>query len=128
MTSSSSHSSGADFETFQRSLQQIAAISRESNPDPRSLQAAFLEAQQFYQQRLAPLDVGVFNQAVASKVQSIQTEINKELRLLGMDVTFMHSARQPATIQQRQRQIGDRVTRLSQYCDLLLSREDESLT
>ena len=121
-------SSGADFKTFQRSLQQVAAISRQPNPDPRRLQVAFLEAQQFYHQRLAPLDVETFDEAIASKVQSIQTEIDKELRLLGMDVTFLHSARQPATIQQRQRQIGDRVTRLSQYCDVLLGRENENLT
>jgi hypothetical protein len=118
----SSHAFGADFETFQRSLQQIAAVAGQPNPDPRTLQAVFLEAQQFYQQRLATLDVEKFDGAIASKVQSIQTEINKELRLLGMDVTFMQSARQPATIQQRQRQLGDRVLRLMQYCDVLLGR------
>lgn len=56
-----------------------------------------------------------------SRLRSIQTEINKEMRLLNADVIFLNTAKQPTTIQQRQQQIGDRLQSLRQYGEAALS-------
>jgi hypothetical protein len=58
-------------------------------------------------------------------VQSYQTEINKQLRLLEMDLMFLKAARQEATIAQRWGGMGDRIHLLTLYCDAILSEEIE---
>jgi len=57
------------------------------------------------------------------KVQSYQTEINKQLRLLKIDLMFLKSARQPATSEQRWNLMGDRLHLLMVYCEALLSQD-----
>ncbi|GEM_PF-1114959 len=57
----------------------------------------------------------------ASRIQSIQTEMNKAMRLLNTDVVFLNTAKQPDTIQQRQQQIGTRLQSLKQYGEAVLS-------
>ncbi len=54
------------------------------------------------------------------KIQSITTEINKDLRLLNTDIMFLQAARQGQTVQQRMTQVGDRLNRLIQYCQFVL--------
>jgi hypothetical protein len=56
-------------------------------------------------------------------VQSYQTEINKQLRLLEMDLMFLKAARQEATIEQRWGGMGDRIHLLILYCDAILSEK-----
>jgi len=62
---------------------------------------------------------------VEQRLQSFQVEINKQLRLLGMDVLFLKSARQVTTIAQRRSQMGDRVQILIQYCDAVLGFQEQ---
>ncbi|MGB3492123.1 MAG: heterocyst frequency control protein PatD [Elainellaceae cyanobacterium] len=57
----------------------------------------------------------------ASRIQSIHTEMNKGLRLLNTDIVFLNTAKQPTTIQQRQKQIGDRLQSMRQYGEAALS-------
>jgi len=60
-----------------------------------------------------------------SRVRSYQTEINKQLRLLGADFTFLKAARQANTQQQRRTQICDRLQVLISYCDALLPDDNK---
>jgi hypothetical protein len=53
-------------------------------------------------------------------------EINKQLRLLGADLTMLHAARNPDTIAQRQQQAADRLGMLVSYCDALLQINAQS--
>ncbi len=53
-------------------------------------------------------------------------EINKQLRLLGADLTMLHAARNPETIAQRQQQAADRLGMLISYCDALLQIDAQS--
>jgi hypothetical protein len=59
-------------------------------------------------------------------VQSYQTEINKQLRLLEMDLMFLKTARQAATLEQRWSGMGDRIHLLTLYCDALLTEENQT--
>jgi hypothetical protein len=62
-------------------------------------------------------------EAIDPKTQSYQTEIDKQLRLLAMDLMMLKTAKQPATIEQRWAGIGDRVGRLQGYCAALLAED-----
>jgi hypothetical protein len=58
---------------------------------------------------------------IAHRLQAIQVEIDKQLKLLAMDVLFLQTARQATTAEQRQQQMGDRLEQLERYCALVLS-------
>lgn len=56
-------------------------------------------------------------------IQAIQTEMLKQLRLLDTDLLFLQAARQSTTLQQRKRQMGDRLQLLQRYCAAILEHE-----
>jgi hypothetical protein len=60
---------------------------------------------------------------LGAKAQSYQTEINKQLRLLKIDLMFLKASRQAATSEQRWAMMGDRLHLLTLYCDTLLSQD-----
>ncbi len=70
--------------------------------------------QQFFQEEIVPLA----NEE--SREQMFRTEISKQLRLLGVDVSFLAGASQPATIETRLKTICDRITTLIKYCEAVL--------
>lgn len=78
--------------------------------------------QQIYQlfQQQVQLSTEAVSPAAVNRAQSIQTEINKQLRLLKTDLAFFQAAKQASTIAQRQQQIGDRCDLLLTYCTALL--------
>lgn len=90
------------------------------NPELAKIQEGLQKAQAHFQQHILILDLGELKSTDLSKVQSIQTEINKQLRLLGTDILFLQAARQPATVHQRQTQLSDRLSVLIQYCEAVL--------
>jgi hypothetical protein len=112
------------YRDFQHALQQLLGLIVRANPDGSSLQAAFLEAQQLFQLRIMALETDELDSRVVSKVRSYITEINKQMRLLGMDVMFLQTARQSGKIQQRQAQMGDRIDTVLRYCQALLEAGD----
>jgi hypothetical protein len=114
------------YQTLQQSLQQLQTQVTAANPNPADLRSSFMEAQQWFQQKLIGLGEAELDPADAASVRSYNTEINKHLRLLGMDVTFFQAARQSITAQQRQAQMRDRIQRLISYCDALLNQTSES--
>lgn len=94
-------------------LEKLDTIAQKSHIDGRSLQQQFLEAQQLYQTQLLPLMAA---SPAAAKFVSYQTEINRTLRLLGMDVAFLQSAKNSSTIQKRQAQMLKRLQTLLEFC------------
>jgi hypothetical protein len=57
------------------------------------------------------------------KAEAFLVEINKQLRLLEMDLMFLRAARQEATSRQRWQMMGDRLRLLGVYGDGLLGQE-----
>ncbi|MEM0981528.1 MAG: heterocyst frequency control protein PatD [Cyanobacteria bacterium P01_H01_bin.58] len=94
---------------FVAALETCAASVSQANVDGRSLQAQFLQAQQLYQQGVLPT-----LRALPSETATLsyQTEINRALRLLGMDVTFLQAAKNTLTVQKRQQQMQQRLNTL----------------
>jgi len=83
------------------------------------------ELQIFFQEQLLSLTGDALAPEVEQRLQALQVEINKQLRLLGMDALFLQSARQPATVEQRRSQMGDRVQILIRYCDAVLGFQEQ---
>jgi len=83
------------------------------------------ELQIFFQEQLLSLTGDALAPEVEQRLQALQVEINKQLRLLGMDALFLQSARQPATVEQRRSQMGDRVQILLRYCDAVLGSQEQ---
>lgn len=114
-------------QALRQALQQLqSAVSRggegvQARTDEGvDVQCQFREAQQQFQQLVA-IDISPEIMSQIAHLQPLQTEMNKQLRLLGIDVAFLQTARQSATSHQRQVQMGDRLLLLIQYCDRLLS-------
>ena len=73
-------------------LQQLQTDASALNLAERLLQPQVTSVQQLYQQQLLP---ALTMSPAASALVTYQTEINRALRLLGMDVTFLRSAKYP---------------------------------
>jgi hypothetical protein len=99
--------------TFINILSTLQTQIEQPQVDGRSLQQTFLTAQQLYQQQLLPT---LMDDEAAASLMSYQTEINRALRLLGMDVTFLRSAKNSMTQQKRQGQMRQRLTTLLEFC------------
>lgn len=84
------------------------------------LEPSWITVQRIFQEQILPLDVAPLDLTMAGKVQSFTIEINKQLRLLSMDVMFLKTARQSVTAEQRRQQMGDRLELLMRYCEALL--------
>ena len=108
------------YQEFKRALEQLQQTLAGAQLDAPRLRQSFLEAQQFFQQQIVSLDAGDLETADEPRVRSYQTEMSKQLRLLGMDVMFLQAARQPGTAKGRQQQVGDRIQTLIGYCNTLL--------
>ena len=81
----------------------------------------------WFEQQIAGIDVGEIPEAIASRWQSVQTEIKREFKLLSTDVLFLSSARQITTQNKRVKSISDRLTKLIGYCQIITNvRDDES--
>ncbi|MBD1936697.1 heterocyst frequency control protein PatD [Microcoleus sp. FACHB-68] len=109
------------YELLER-LRQIALP--ETIPDRATLSKALPEVWQFFQEKILSLPADELDRQTASRVQSYQIEMHKQLKLLDTDVMFLQASRQPATIQQRQAQLGDRIKTLMGYCEAVLGSEE----
>jgi hypothetical protein len=68
-----------------------------------------------------PVIVNELPPEITHRLRAIQVEIDKQLKLLAMDVLFLQTARQATTAEQRQRQMSDRLEQIERYCALVLS-------
>uniref|UniRef100_B8HYC3 Heterocyst frequency control protein PatD n=1 Tax=Cyanothece sp. (strain PCC 7425 / ATCC 29141) TaxID=395961 RepID=B8HYC3_CYAP4 len=110
---------------FQQSLEVFKTL-LQSDPTPQHLQTDFLTLQQQFQRLLRPTGE-VLEPATQNRLHAINTELQKQLRLLETDLLFFQTAKQPPRIQQRRQLINDRLQLLSRYCDALLSPPEEKL-
>lgn len=96
-------------------------------PDGVSLRESVDRTQTFFQSQVLSLPLEGLDRTDVHRTQSYNTELHKQLRLLATDVLFLGSARQAATVQQRQAQLRDRLTILLRYCDILLGEHSSPI-
>ncbi len=88
--------------------------------DKQQLKQVFAQLQAVFTQEIANLTLDDLDPALASRLQSFLTEINKQLQLLGIDLTFLQASRQKATAQTKITQIHTRLQTLTTYCQAIL--------
>ena len=95
---------------------------RSPEKDPAQLKQQFQDFASWFDRNIAQLDSEAVDRAIASRWQSVQTEIRREFKLLSTDILFFSSARQNSTQTKRRKSIGDRLAKLIGYCKILLDK------
>lgn len=109
------------YQNLMQALSQLAEMVNAPNPDQASVRASTLEMQQFFQAQILSLGMDELDPGMVSLVQSFQTELHKQIRLLVNDVMFLGSARQPETLERRWVEVRDRLKSCIGYCEAILS-------
>ena len=104
------------YQEFQQRLERFQALASQSDLQRSMLKLEALAVQKFFQDQVRSLDLEELEAAAAHRSHTYQVEMDKQLRLLNMDVMFLQTARQSATGVQRLRQVSDRVSTLIRYC------------
>ncbi|HIK28328.1 MAG: heterocyst frequency control protein PatD [Oscillatoriaceae bacterium SKW80] len=103
---------------FKQTLEQLQEITVES--DTGTLWKSFSGVQEFFGREILGLKADDISPEMASRIQSLHTEMHKQLRLLKMDLMFLRSAHSSETLRVRQIQVSDRLKTLLGYCSALL--------
>ena len=86
--------------------------------DKSSPPASWNNVQQFSEQTLFSLTEDDLEEAIIQQWRSLQTEIQREFRLLNTDILFLAASRQSKTKELRLQSIGDRLTRLIRFSNM----------
>ncbi|MBD2777020.1 heterocyst frequency control protein PatD [Iningainema tapete] len=116
--------SSENYHVFAILIDELREYVNKSTHNAAELRQRLASLQQFFQQQIVPLN----NEADSypqSRIQSYQTEISKQLRLLEIDVMFFQGARQASTAQHRLNAISDRLTTLTEYCKAIMPQDSQ---
>jgi hypothetical protein len=110
---------------FQQALEQLQKVAEATDLRPTTLADTFQEVQQLYQNQITSLRIDDVALEHASRWQSFQTEIHKQMRLLQTDVMLLRASRTAATSRSRAAGASDRINILIRYCQALLQQTEE---
>ena len=96
-------------------------FSVEEETDVKSLPKQFQTVKAFFQQQIVGLTAPKLDEAIATRWQSLQTELYREFRLLDTDILFLISSRQTETRSQRLKSVRDRLERIVGYSTAIKS-------
>lgn len=108
------------YQELKQVLEQLKVKVTQAEPKDTDLMSAFLKVKNYFQLQVVNLSPDELTLEMENTVRSYQTEIHKQLRLLGTDLTFLQAARQVSTAEQRRTQICNRLATLIGYCKALL--------
>ncbi len=86
-----------------------------------SLKISLSQAIELFESEIITQDVDLLPDPIAAKMRSYLTESHRLLRLLPLDVMFIATARNPATIEQRRQAYQDKVDLLLKYCQAAIA-------
>lgn len=112
------------YAAFKRVVEQTSQLAAAAEVDSAALKPKVAALQQLFRSQILSLPKDELPLTLQHRVQLYQVEIDKQLRLLGMDVLFLQSARQAVTLEQRCGQIRDRLHTLRRYCEALLEQDE----
>jgi hypothetical protein len=114
------------YQELQQALEQLQKTAAQENLDRAALAIEYKKVQQFFGNQIMRAESDDLDASETPPEQSYLTEIHKQLRLLGTDVTFLQASRQPATAEARQTGAIARLNTLIGYCDALLQKNSGS--
>lgn len=115
------------YQAFKQILEQLYEAIESADFEITAVNTTLTQVQERFRSQLLRLGVDTLDPVLASQIQSLQTEIHKQLKLLNLDMTFLRGAKQASTQQQRQEQMRDRVKTLIRYCDSILQEPEANL-
>jgi len=99
---------------YLETLQQEILSQRSPNPAiAKDWLRSHSTIQNFFQTEIVNTDL-----EVTPPNFSLQVEIDKQLKMLGVDLTMLQTARNPVTWQKRHQQASDRFVLLRKYCQM----------
>ncbi|MDQ2096354.1 MAG: heterocyst frequency control protein PatD [Tychonema bourrellyi B0820] len=111
------------YQELQEALEQLKRIAAQDNLERAELAVEYRKVQQFFGNQIMRADSGELDELGTPPEQSYLTEIHKQLRMFGTDVTFLQASRQPATVTGRQTAAIARLNTLIGYCGALLEKK-----
>jgi hypothetical protein len=78
------------------------------------------EIQSYFQSQILDMPISGASIEVEEKILSYYVELNKQFKLLGVDLNMLQVARNPDTWQQRQQQAIARLSTLIGYCEAII--------
>ena len=111
------------YQEFLNLLQQLQDQVESSNKE--FYQEGWQNLQQFCHQKIFTLTDDDLDESIIQQWRSLETEIQREFRLLNTDMLFLAASRQTKTKEVRLKSIGDRITRLVKFSNMakdLISR------
>jgi hypothetical protein len=113
------------YQELKQALEQLQKTATQDNLDRTALAAEYQKVQQFFGNQIMRNDSSELDPSETPPEQSYLTEIHKQLRMLGTDVTFLQASRQPTTATARQTAAIARLNTLIGYCVALLQIQPE---
>lgn len=107
------------YHTWVKSLLTLQEQLYSPTPDVAMIEQTFQQVQQIFTAQILPLNSQEINLDIASRWQSIQTEIHRSLRLLATDILFLRTSKQSTSVRAKLTTISDRLCRLMEYCQLM---------
>ena len=108
------------YQEFQNALEQLHESAIAQNLELERLQEHHQNVQQLFQDQIASLNADDVAPDYASRWQSLQTEIYKQIGLLQTDVMMLKVSRSAATSGSRLTSAKNRINTLIEYCKALL--------
>lgn len=108
------------YQVFQQALEQLHQTATITDLKGGALGESFQNLQQLFKSQIASLSADDIPPDYASRWQSFQTEIYKQMRLLETDVMLLQASRSSATSLSRASNLSSRINTLIQYCEALL--------
>lgn len=103
-----------DLQSRLDSLQGLVVLQTEIAPEMvKDWQRSLQEIQAFFRQQIVNTSL-----EISQSHLSLQVEIDKQLKMLGVDLNMLQTSRNPATWQKRHQQASDRFIFLQKYCQM----------
>jgi hypothetical protein len=107
------------YSQLQNQLQQLALRLEQGNLEASQAIATGQQLLQFWQTQLATSTGENLAPQTLAQWQSLHIELHRELRLLNLDLMFFSRSLAPETKATKQKNVGDRLNKLQQYCSHL---------
>jgi hypothetical protein len=120
MLSSSHDRAYQDFLILLTKLQSLVC-GKQHEVDPIQVKQEFDKLSLWFERHITNLHEEDLSEEISLRWQSVQTEIKREFKLLSTDILFLASARQNTTQNKRLKNIGDRLSKLINYCQIMLN-------
>ncbi len=109
------------YQNLLAALEDLKHITVNPNFESTSVKKSFQQLQRIYETEILILNKEALALKLAPRQQAIQTEIHRAFKLMAMDIMFLASSKQTKTSESRLANLGERISQLIGYCQILLT-------